>query len=148
MPTMNPYAPPTADQTPVVFGPSESARALRRLRWLAGGVGVVALMSVVAAIAQAVVVLRIQDDIFSVDTLVSIGVTLIIAALYALTAWALWTCRPYGRALGFVSVLLSVCACPTGTLLTIWGLWVLTQPAVVMLFKARPRDGPPPEGLG
>jgi hypothetical protein len=108
----------------------------------------VGLMSFAGALTQGWSLLSRESRLNPGPELVSVGLMLFVAALYLVTAWALWTRRPFARGLGFVSVVLSVCACPTGTLLTIWGLWVLTRPSVVMLFKARPRDGPPPEGLG
>jgi hypothetical protein len=134
MPTMNPYAPPTSDPGPTTWGPNESARALRRLRWLAGGVGLVGLLSLAGTIAQGVDLLERGVRPLGAQELVSVGLTAFITTLYGLTAWALWTRRPYGRILGLVSVVLSVCACPTGTVLTLWGVWVLTRPAVVALF--------------
>ena len=145
---MNPYAPPTADQAPVVWGPSASAQALRRLRWLAGGVGLVGLLSSLGAITQGSRLLTGAPEKLPGPELVSLGLMIFVAALYTFTAWALWTRRPFARVLGVVSVILSVCACPTGTLLTIWGLWVLTRPSVVALFNPKADGDEPPAGLG
>jgi hypothetical protein len=143
---MNPYAPPSAANTPVTWGPTASARALRRLRWLAGSVGLVGLLSLSGAILQGASLVGGKSSAPPAPALLSIGLMSFIAVLYALTAWALWTQRPFGRVLGFVSLALSVCACPTGTLLTIWGVWVLTRPAVAALFNPKVVDAAPPAG--
>ena len=148
MPLMNPYAPPTAETRPARWGPSETARALRRLRWLAGAVGLVGLLSSLGALTQIVGLLTAGGGALPSQQLVSVSLMLFVAVLYAFTAWALWTRRPFARVLGFVSVVLSVCACPTGTLLTIWGLWVLTRPSVVALFNPTADGDAPPAGLG
>jgi hypothetical protein len=74
----------------------------------------------------------------------SAGMAILLSALYALTAWALWTARRFGRPLGLLCCALSVCACPTGPILTLWGLWVLTRPEVVALLKGETGDAGPP----
>lgn len=148
MPPMNPYAPPTAATAPLTWGPTESARALGRLRWLAGSVGLVGLLSFSGALTQGWSLLSRESTRIPGPELVSVGLMLFVAALYVVTAWALWTRRPFARGLGFVSVVLSVCACPAGTLLTIWGLWVLTRPSVVALFRPQAGGDAPPAGLG
>lgn len=142
---MNPYAPPAAERTPrPPPSPDAAARARAQLRWLAGAIGLVAVLSFMGSVAALLALQRGAAASRPVDQLVTVGVMVGVTALYLASAWALWTLRPYGRALGLVCVVLSVCACPTGTLLTIWGLWVLTRPDVVGLFRPlAPGDGTP-----
>ncbi|MCK6523318.1 hypothetical protein L6R49_18040 [Myxococcota bacterium] len=137
---MDPYAPPLADQklTPA----ADLARARYNLRAFAVGVGLVAGITFAGAAA-----LALRDAALGVDA-VSQGLSLLamvgLGGFYALTSLALWRGWRAARALGFVCCALSACACPTGPLLSLWGLWVLTRPDVVALIRGQTSDGAPP----
>lgn len=137
---MNPYAPPLAAQRPAPA--ADLARARARLRAFAVGVGLVALITFAGAAA-----LGVRGAVAGVDAVaqgLSLSAMFGLGGLYGLTSLALWRGWRVARALGFVCCALSACACPTGPLLSLWGLWVLTRPDVVALIRGQTGDDGPP----
>lgn len=71
---------------------------------------------------------------------------LAVAAVDVLGGWALLKRKTWGRGLGIVLSALSLFSFPIGTIVGIYGLWVLLQPETRALFGSAAHDAASREG--
>jgi hypothetical protein len=59
-----------------------------------------------------------------------------------LLGYGLWNFRPWGRILGLVLCALNLLNFPFGTVIALYGFWVLLKPESEALFRAQPAGAP------
>ena len=71
-----------------------------------------------------------------VDSMMIVGgvIALIVAVLYIITGWGLWTMKSWARIVAIILAIISLLSFPIGTIIGIVILWYLFKPEIKEVF--------------
>lgn len=122
-------------------------RVLAVLNMVLGGLGVLFAMLFFAGGALLPAILsqidagsEIPVAVIQVVVTIVVGIVLVLSLPGLIVGFGLWNLRPWARVMGIVLSALNLLNVPFGTVLSLYGFWVLLKPETELLFQqpARP----------
>ena len=111
------------------------------LFWVLAALAIIGSLVMFGAKNAIIDIIQDQPDVSEsvidfVDSMMIVGgvIALIVAVLYIITGWGLWTMKSWARIVAIILAIISLLSFPIGTIIGIVILWYLFKPEIKEVF--------------